>query len=74
MQDMMSGNILTERPLVLPGLHYHDALTISRMARYVQRLDKQVMRMMMMMITLTTVRCPGYVLLLNTVTLRTVPE
>ena len=71
---MMSGNILTERPLVLPGLHYHDALTISRMARYVQRLDKQVMRMMMMMITLPTVRCPGYVLLLTTVTLRTVPE
>ena len=41
-QDMMSGNILTDRPLSVPGLQYEDALTISRMARHVQRLDKQV--------------------------------
>ena len=41
-QDMMSGNILTDRVLPVPGLDYHDALLISRMARYVQRLDKQV--------------------------------
>ena len=42
LQDMMSGNILTDSPLPVPGLHYQDALLISRMAGYVQRLDKQV--------------------------------
>ena len=39
---MMSGNILTDRALPVPGLDYQDAILISRMARYVQRLDKQV--------------------------------
>ena len=39
---MMSGNILTDKALPVPGLDYQDAVLISRMARYVQRLDKQV--------------------------------
>ena len=39
---MMAGNILTDRALPVPGLDYQDAILISRMARYVQRLDKQV--------------------------------
>ena len=39
---MMSGSILTDRPLLVPGLDYQDAVLISRMARYAQRLDKQV--------------------------------
>ena len=42
LQDMMSGNILTDKALPVPGLDYQDAVLISRMARYAQRLDKQV--------------------------------